>query len=137
MFDNSGTECFTRYINNPTPLRNLFCRFLEMMVPIYCLNEIILCSGSKLLKIVNDFMPLTKPWVVLFISYGWEMLRIILVKSSFIVHPTNSSGGQIYQGMFDLFMYSNVSIKYDSSQMCCMTFYIDDENLISELFWSI
>ena len=104
--DNSVHECFTRYSSNPTPLLCIFCRYYYMFVSVYCLHTIPLCDLSGILEVISDFTFSLNPWVILFIRSGWEILRVFLVSSRFIVHPTKSTNSTIDQVEYYFLMNS-------------------------------
>ena len=49
-------------------------------------------------------------WVVLVITFSWEILSVILVRSHFIVNPTKYSSGPVDQVTYYSLVHSIVSI---------------------------
>ena len=89
--DNPGCECLTTYSSNHMPLMYLFCWLFEMFVSVSWLHTFLLCGVDGILKVVNYFKSSLNIWVMLVIGCGWEILRVVLVSSCLIVHPTKSS----------------------------------------------
>ena len=84
-------ECFTRYSSDPTPLLYLFCILYDVFASVSWLHTILLCYVAVLFKVIIEFMSSINPWVILLIRSRWEIFRMILVRSRYIVHPTKSS----------------------------------------------
>ena len=93
--DSLVRECFTRYISDPMPLLYISCKSYDIFVSVSWLRKIPLCGVAGVLKVISDSMSLLKHWVVLLIISGWEILRVVLVRSCFIVHPKKSSNSPI------------------------------------------
>ena len=110
VLDNSGQECLASYSRNTTPLLYLFCRFYDIFVSIYWLLKPPLCGVSGVLKVISDFMSSLNSWVILVIISGWEILRVILVRSRWIVNPKKSFSWPIDWVVYYLLMHSIVSI---------------------------
>ena len=110
MLDNSVCEFLTRYIVNTTPLLHLFYRSSVIFLYVYWLHTILLCCVSGVFKVISNFTSLLNPWVVLLIIYGWEILRVILVRSHLIVHPMSSYSSNTERVLYSLLVHSIVSI---------------------------
>ena len=102
--------CLARYSSDSTPLLYLFCRLYAIFVSVSWLCTIPLCGVSGALKVIIGFTSLLNPWVILLIRSGWEILRIILVRSRLIVHTMKSSSSPIDQVAYYFLLYSIISI---------------------------
>ena len=117
-FDDSGCESFTRYSSDPMQLWYLFCISLDIFVPISCLRTIPLCGVSRVFKGVINCTSLLNPWVIFAIRWGWEILRVVLLRPRLIVHLKKYSSGTIYRVIYYFLMYL---IVYINIALCLST----------------
>ena len=103
-------ECLTRYSSHHMPLLYLFFRSYDICVSVSWLLTIPLCGVSGVLKVVSYFTSLMNLWVVLVIISGWEILRVVLVRSRLIAHLMNSYSSPIDKVTYYFLMYSSVFI---------------------------
>ena len=110
VLDHLGREWFTSYSSNPTPLLYILCRSFDILFFVSWLHTITLWGVSRLLKVINYFIYLLNNCIMLVIICGWEIFRVILVRSRLIVHTTKSSSSPIDQVTYSLLRHSAVSI---------------------------
>ena len=67
------------------PLLYIFCRLYDIIVSISWLYIIPLCREAEVLNFISDFN-----LIILVIRSGSYILRVILIRSRFTIHPTKS-----------------------------------------------
>ena len=110
MLDNPDRAFLTRYISDTTTLLYLFCISFKYFVPVFLImyNPLVWCIRG--IESHNWFKSLLYPWFFIIIICGWEILRVVLVRSWLIIHPTESSSGPIYRVAYYLLMHLIVYI---------------------------
>ena len=110
VLDHSGHRWLTSYISDTTQIVYFFCRLFNIFVSVSLLRAILLFGVAGVLKLISYFMSSLNLLVVFVIISSSEILRVILVRSPYIIHPMKSSSGPVDQVTYSSLMYSILSI---------------------------
>ena len=95
------------------PLLYLLCISYDIYVSVSLLHITPVYGVVGVLKAIIDFISVLNIWVVFVVRYGWEILRVILVRSHLIVHPMSSYSSNTERVLYSLLVHSIVSINDD------------------------